>query len=183
MGYLKPIAAAIVLGMGLAAGAQQISRIAVIDFPRIVMAFARDPLAYKEFEARKSQMQTEIDRMSVEIKKFQAQQADAEAANDAQTALKLKGEIDKKTAVKNNFWKAKSAELDDMARKITAATPEISTIYRYIEQYAEGEGYSLVLNLKAADYVMGSVIWYSSMIDITDQIIQNLSAKYSVTNP
>jgi len=183
MRNLKPIALAIAFGLSLAAGAQQITRIAVIDFPKIVMTFAKDPAAYKDFESRKSQIQTEIDRMSVEIKKLQAQQADAEAANDAQTALKLKGEIDKKSAAKNSYWKAKSAELDDLARRISAATPEISTIYRYIEQFAEGEGYTLVLNLKAADYVMGSVVWYSSMIDITDQIIQKLSAKYTVTNP
>ncbi|HPE36947.1 MAG TPA: OmpH family outer membrane protein, partial [Spirochaetales bacterium] len=47
-------------------------------------------------------------------------------------------------------------------------------LYRTVQAIAEAEGYSLILSSKNADNVGSTIIWFSSMIDITDKVIQAL---------
>lgn len=165
------------LALIASAWAQQITRIAVVDLNRIIMSYSKDAQAMKDFETRKSQIQSEIDRMSEEIKKLQAQKVDADKASDKPLSSRLDSDIGKKTAILKDYIRSMQAELDDQAKKIASASPFVQEMYRQIQMIAETEGYSLVLNLKAADSVMSSVLWYSPMIDITDKVIQALMGK------
>ena len=74
---------------------------------------------------------------------------------------------------------AKQAELDDQAKKLATTDAFSQDLYKQIQNVAETEGYSLVINLKGSDTVMNSVLWYSPMIDITDDVIQALPASLS----
>jgi outer membrane protein len=162
------------LGAAALASAQQITRIAVVDLNRVIAAYSRDAGPYKDFELRKSQIQTEIDRMGEEIRRLQSQKVDADKAGDRQGSLRFDSDIYKKTEFLKDYVRTKQAELEDQARKLTISSPFVQQVYKMIQQIAETEGYSLVLNLKSADSVVNSVIWYSPMIDITDKVIQIL---------
>jgi outer membrane protein len=165
---------AVLLGAAALAGAQQITRIAVVDLNRVIAAYSRDSGPYKDFEQKKSQIQTEIDRMGEEIRRLQSQKVEADKGGDRQGSLRLDGEIYRKTEFLKDYVRAKQAELEDQAKKISASSPFVQAVYKMIQQIAETEGYSLVLNLKSSDSVVNSVIWYSPMIDITDKVIQIL---------
>jgi Skp family chaperone for outer membrane proteins len=71
---------------------------------------------------------------------------------------------------------AKQADLDEEAKHLASSDAFSQDLYKQIQNIAETEGYSLVLNLKASDSVMSAVLWYSPMIDITSSIIQALGA-------
>jgi outer membrane protein len=176
-----------VLALGLAfvgggaVGAQQITRIAVIDLQKVIMTNSKDSQAFKDFELKKAQVQAEIDRMAEEIKGLQAQKLDADKAGDKQKSLKIETDIYQKTQYLKDFVRAKQAELDAQAQALASSSSFVQLVYRQIQQIAESEGYSLVLNLKSADSVMSAVVWYSSMIDITDEVIQAIAQKTPTT--
>ncbi len=169
-----PAILAVLLSVAGLVHAQQITRIAVVDLNRVIAAYSKDAGPYRDFELKKSQIQTEIDRMGEEIKRLQSQKVDAEKGGDRQGALRIDADIYKKTEFLKDYVRTKQSELEDQARKLTASSPFVQSVYKMIQQIAETEGYSLVLNLKSSDSVMSSVLWYSPMIDITDKVIQIL---------
>lgn len=168
------------LALALAAGpatvsGQQITRIAVVDLSKVIAAYSKDSQAVKDFEKRKSQVQTDIDSMSAEIMRLMSQKADADKAGDKASSLRLRDEIDKRTKSLTDFVSAKQVELDDQAKKLATTDLFTQGLYKQIQNVAETEGYSLVINLKSSDSVMNSVLWYSPMIDITADVIQALT--------
>jgi outer membrane protein len=165
------------LTVSTAAFAQQITRIAVVDLPKVIAAYSKDAQAVRDFEQKKSQAQTDIDKMSADIMRLMTQKADADRVGDKAGSLRLRDEIDKKTRVLTDFVSAKQAELDEQAKKLAATDAFSQDLYKQIQNVAETEGYSLVINLKSGDTVMNAVLWYSPMIDITSDVIQALTGK------
>jgi Skp family chaperone for outer membrane proteins len=169
LGVLLLVAATACMAFG-----QQVTRIAVVDLSRVISACSRESQSVRDFEKRKSQVQTDIDRMSGDIMRLMSQKADADKAGDKASSQKYRDEIDKRTKSLSDFVSAKQAELDEEAKKLAANDEFSQRLYKQIQNIAETEGYSLVLNLKSSDSVMNAVLWYSPMIDITSSVIQAL---------
>jgi outer membrane protein len=177
MGARRLLAVLALAALAQAGFSQQITRIAVVDVSKVISAYSKDSQGVKEFELRKSQIQTDIDKMQADIMKLMAQRADANKVGDKAQSLKLGDDIDKKRKTLVDFVADRQAELDDMARKLAATDAFSQDLYKKIQSYAETNGFSIVLNLKSSDAVMNAVIWYSPMIDITADIIQELGGK------
>jgi outer membrane protein len=160
-----------------AAFGQQITRIAVVDLSKVISAFSKDAPAVKDFEKKKSQVQTDIDKMSADIMRDMTEKADADKAGDKTLALRLRDDIERKTKALTEFVSAKQAELDDQAKKLATTDVFSQGLYKQIQNVAETQGYSLVINLKSNDTVMNAILWYSPMIDITADVIQALTGK------
>jgi outer membrane protein len=156
---------------------QQITRIAVVDLSKVILAYSKDAQPVKDFEKKKAQVQSDIDAMSADIMKLMTQKADADKTGDKAASLKLRDDIDKKTKALTDFVNAKQIELDDQAKKLATTDVFTQSLYKQIQNVAETEGYSLVINLKGNDSVVNSVLWYSPMIDITADVIQALTGK------
>jgi len=154
---------------------QQITRIAVVDLSKVIAAFSKDSEAVKDFEKEKSQVQSDIDAMSAEIMRLMTQKADADKTGDKAASLKLRDDIDAKTKALTDFVSAKQVELDNQAKKLATTDAFSKDLYKQIQNVAETEGYSLVINLKSSDSVMNSVLWYSPTIDITADVIEALT--------
>ena len=60
-------ALAAMLALSTLAFGQQITRIAIVDLSKVISAYSKDAQGVKDFELRKSQVQTDIDKMSAEI--------------------------------------------------------------------------------------------------------------------
>ena len=172
---MKRLCAAILLSLCslLPLSAQQLTRFAVIDLPRVFTAFYRDSKAVRDFEERSAKVQADIDRMTAEIQGLQKQKVDAEAAKESERALRLESEINKKTDFLREFYRVKTAELDDQRKKLSQSTTFMQQVYDEIKLVAEGDGYSVVLNLKES----AGILWYSPTVDITDKVINNLMTK------
>ncbi len=172
---MKRVFSAILLSLCalLPLSAQQLTRFAVIDLPRVFTAFYRDSKAVRDFEERSAKVQADIDRMTAEIQGLQKQKVDAEAAKESERALRLESDINKKTDFLREFYRVKTAELDDQRKKLSQSTAFMQQVYDEIKLVAEGDGYSLVLNLKES----AGILWYSPTVDITDKVINNLMTK------
>ncbi|GHT63078.1 outer membrane protein [Spirochaetia bacterium] len=159
--------------LGTALYAQQLTRFAVVDLPKVYTAFFRDSRAVREFEERSARVQTEIDRMTAEIQRLRSSHLDAQARGDQTQALRLENEIYRKSEYLKEYFQVKTAELEDQKNKLTQSGSFLDQVYDEIRFIAESEGYSMVLNLKEKN----GILWYSPTVDITDKLIQNLASK------
>ena len=66
------IAAASVFLPVAMAGAQQITRVAVLDLPKVVASFPQETAPLKQFEEKKAEIQAEADRQAAAIRSLQA---------------------------------------------------------------------------------------------------------------
>jgi len=153
--------------------AQQLTRFAVVDLPKVYAAFFRDSRAVREFEERSARVQSEIDRMTKEIQDLKSKQADMVLKGDQTQALKLENESYRKSEFLKEYYTVKTAELEDQRRKLSQSGTFLEQVYSEIRSIAESEGYSMVLNLKENT----GILWYSPTVDITDKLIQNLLDK------
>ncbi|MDR1319279.1 MAG: OmpH family outer membrane protein [Treponema sp.] len=154
----------------LPARAQQLTRFAVVDLPRVYTAFFRDSRAVREFEERSARVQNEIDRMTREIQDLKSRQADAVLQGNQELSVRLENEIYRKSEFLKEYYKLKTAELEDQKKKLAQSGTFLEQVYDEIRYIAESEGYSMVLNLKENN----SILWHSPTVDITDKVIQNL---------
>jgi outer membrane protein len=157
----------------LALEAQQLTRFAVVDLPRVYTAFFRDSRAVREFEERSARVQNDIDRMTREIQDLKSRQADAALRGDQNESMRLENEIYRKSEFLRDYYQTKTAELEDQKRKLAQSNAFLDQVNDEIRYIAESEGYSMVLNLKENR----GILWYSPTVDITDKLIQNLLAK------
>ena len=153
--------------------AQQLTRFAVVDLPKVYSAFFRDSRAVREFEERSARVQTEIDRMNREIQELRSKYADVVLEGDQSQALRLENEISRKSEFIKEYFSIKTAELEDQRKKLTQSGAFLEQVYGEIRYIAESEGYSMVLDLKENT----GILWYSPTVDITDKVIQNLLNK------
>ena len=155
---------------------QQITRVSVVDLARILAAFPKDTAALRNFETKKSEVQTEVDRRAAEIRALQAKKSEAEASGDNATNVAIESELARKTADLKQYAAARQNELDLLAKALSTGASFLQSLSATIAQVAESEGYSLVLNLKPQDQNANIVLWNSASVDITDKVIQALSA-------
>jgi len=153
--------------------AQQLTRFAVVDLPKVYSAFFRDSRAVRDFEDRSRRVQLEIDRMTKEIQDLKSKQADAILAGNEDQSVRLENEIYRKSEFLKEYYKLKTAELEDQRKKLSQSSSFYDQVYDEIRFIAESEGYSMVLNIKEN----AGILWYSPSVDITDKLIQNLLEK------
>ena len=161
------------VGLSVSLSAQQLTRFAVVDLPRVYVSFFRESRAVRDFEERSARVQSDIDRMTAEIQTLKNNQITAEFQGNRQLALRLESEINQKTEYLKEYYQLKTAELEMQKSRLAQSSSFLEEVYDEIRYIAESEGYSMVLNLKENT----GILWYSPTVDITDRLIQNLMAK------
>lgn len=155
------------------AGAQQITRFAVVDTATVYEVYFRESSAVKNYETKRADVQTEVERLTTELKDLQKRKVEAQSNDDMTQAMRLDGEITKKAAYLSEYTKAKNLELDNLKNSIQTSDAFYQKMYSVIARIAESDGYSMVLSLRQAD----SVLWYSSSVDITEKVIEQLGSQ------
>jgi len=163
----------ICFGIGLKAEAQQLTRFAVVDLPKVYVAFFRESRAVRDFEERSSRVQSEIDRMTAEIQNLRINMVNAQAQGNHEQALRIENDINRRSDFLKEYYKTKTAELENIKSRLTQSGSFLEQVYDEIRFIAESEGYSMVLNLKENT----GILWYSPTVDITDKLIKNLVDK------
>jgi len=153
--------------------AQQLTRIAVVDMPKVYTAYFRDSAAVRQFEQKSAKVQSDIDKISKEIQDLRSKHADAILRDDQNEMLRLENLIYRRSEYLKEFYQTRTAELENEKKKLMQSGSFLDQVYDEIRYIAESEGYSMVINLKD----MPGLLWYSNTIDITDKLIANLQKK------
>ncbi|GHU39548.1 outer membrane protein [Spirochaetia bacterium] len=164
---------ALTLVISFQAGAQQITRFAVVDISKVYTTFFKDSRAVREWEERSARFQSDIEKRTKEIENLQSQRAQAELQGESDKANRLGNEIYKKSEALKDWHKIQSAQLVEQKNKLSQSDKFYEQINSEMRLVAESEGFTMVLNLNDNK----GILWYSPSCDITDKLIQSLQAK------
>ena len=160
----------IILFAAVPAFSQQITKFGVVDTAKVYNAYFRNSAPVRNYEKKKAEFQEEIDKQVEQIKKLQQKKLDYENAGNEAAALKTEAEITKKTDYLNEYTNAKNFELESMQKTLRNSDEFYKKLYNTLAKIAESGSYSMILSLQDSN----SILWYSSSVDITNQVIAEL---------
>jgi outer membrane protein len=163
----------ILLNVTCILNAQQLTRFAIVDLPKVYIAFFRDSRPVREFEERSARVQSEVDRRTREITELRGRHSEAVLRGDQSEANRLESQLYRLTEALGDYYQTQTAILEDQKKRLLQSGAFLDQVYDEIRYIAESEGYSIVLNLSDNK----GIIWYSPTVDVTDRLIQNLRTK------
>jgi outer membrane protein len=79
----------VLLNVACVLNAQQLTRFAIVDMPKVYIAFFRDSRPVREFEERSARVQSEVDRRTREITELRGRHSEAVLRGDEFEANRL----------------------------------------------------------------------------------------------
>ncbi len=149
-----------------------ITKVAVLDYSRILSAFYKDSQAVRELEEMKSRFQEEIDAIQKEISIYEERKLEAENRGDNRKALDMDNRIFEKKKFLSDYIRVKNSQLVQLNKSLSQNNTLVREIREEIEFVAESGGYSIVL--KKSD---PNLLWWNFEVDITEQVLQRLLKK------
>ena len=179
--YLLAVALCISVTLPLAAQTQQVTKVGICDFTKVLSTAYKDTKALRDFDQAKSDIYKEIAARSKEIADFQNQKLDADKANNKTQSLALEKAISDKQNDLDSYRRVKNGWLTQQSNALLTG-PVLKEIYDQMTLIAESGGYALVLR---SDGPYRDIILYRIQeIDITDDVIAAIFAKQGKTyNP
>jgi outer membrane protein len=153
--------------------AQQMTRFAVVDLPKVYTAFFRESRAVREWEERSARVQADVDRRTAEITNLRSQRAAADLSGNQTEVNRLDALIYRQSESLREYYQTQTTILNDQRRNLMQSGSFLQQIYDEIRFLAESEGCSMVFNLNDTP----GIIWYSATVDLTDRLIQNLQTR------
>ena len=166
----KIIGFILVLMFGSSVFAQQITKFGVVDTAKVYNAYFRNSAPVRNFEKKKAEFQEEVNKLSDELKNLQQKKLDYESAGNETQVLKIEAEITRKKDYLTEYTNAKNVELESLQKSLQNSDDFYKKLYNTLAKIAEGGGYSMILSLQDAN----AILWYSSSVDITNQVINEL---------
>ncbi len=170
--FTKRVAVFALLGIFSAAFsfAQQITKFAVVDTSKVYQAYFRNSAPVRNYENKKEEFKREIDRLVAELQRLNDQKIEFERKGNDTEAMKIEAQITKKSDFINEYTNAKNIELESLKKSLQENNSFYKKLYDTLARVAETGGYSMILNLQESN----AILWYSSSVDITDQVISQL---------
>lgn len=150
--------------------AQQITKFGVVDTAKVYNAYFRNSAPIRNFEKKKAEFQAEINKRTDELRSLQQKKLEYENEGKEAQALKVESEIIKKKEYLTEYTNAKNVELETLQRSLQTSDEFYKKLYNTLSRIAESGGYSMILSLQDSN----SILWYSSSVDITSQVISEL---------
>lgn len=151
-------------------GADQITKIAVVDYNQILSVFYKDSDAVRELNQFEEDIKNDIIRRDSEIKELESQLLEARRDGEERTVLSLETQIADKKSILVEYIKVKRSQLQEMKRSLESELTIVDDIAESIQYVAESNGFSLVFRKEDP-----SILWYSYDIDITQNVINHLT--------
>ena len=150
--------------------AQQITKFGVVDTAKVYNAYFRNSAPVRNYEKKKAEFQEEINKYTDELQKLQLKKLEYEKADNDAQAQRVQAEISKKSEFLVEYTNAKNIELESIQKSLQSSDAFYKKLYEALAKIAESGGYSMILSLQQAN----AILWYSSSVDITEQVIADL---------
>ncbi len=161
------VVACFILTMPL--GAEQITKVAVLDYTRILSAFYADSAEARRIEEMKTVFAEEVRRLQVEIQDLEERKLEAENRGNSRNALDLDSRIQDKKQYYQEYVRVRGNQIQQSSANLGSSSELAREILREIQYVAESNGFSIVL--KRSD---PNLLWWSYEVDITDLVLQRL---------
>ena len=160
----------LILVLSIPIFSQQITKFGVVDTAKVYNAYFRNSAPVRNFEKKKAEFQEEVNKLSDELKNLQQKKLDYESDGNETQVLKIEAEITRKKDYLTEYTNAKNVELESLQKSLQNSDDFYKKLYNTLAKIAEGGGYSMILSLQDAN----AILWYSSSVDITNQVINEL---------
>ncbi len=149
---------------------QQIPKIGVIDYSRIVQRMMPNSDQLQEIKNIKQAIDDETAAIEAEIATLEKEKSDIESRshfNDASDDIN--DQISSLRYYLKQFVDEKNKELEEKKALVPDTTEILSKIVNQIQYVAESEGYSIIFDSKDRN-----IIWWTHSVDITDLVMRKL---------
>ncbi|MFP4113229.1 MAG: OmpH family outer membrane protein [Spirochaetota bacterium] len=153
---------------------QQLTTVAVFDMNQVVLSFYQDSAAVREYREAEERFRTDLLLAEETLSEYQSRRADALDRNDGTAARRLREDIqalEEDITAMRERWYAEQAQLEEEL----AEEEFYNQLYDTVDFVAQDNGYTVVLESTALGT---SLFWYSDEVDITEEIIQELLARF-----
>jgi len=149
---------------------QQIPKIGVIDYSKIVQRMMPNSDQLQEIKNIKQAIEDETKAIEAEIAVLEKEKSEVESKshyNDA--SEEINEQIVSLKYYLQQFVDEKNKELEDKKALVPDTTEILSKIVNQIQYVAESEGYSIIFDSKDRN-----IIWWTHSVDITDLVMRKL---------
>jgi len=152
--------------------ADQITKIAVLDYTKVLSAFYADSAAVRRIEKMKEVFAADVRKMQEEIQSLEEEKLEAENAGKSREALKIDKRIQDKKEYYQDFVRVRGNRIQQSSAKLGANNELAKEILQEIQYVAESRGFSIVLKRSDPD-----LLWWNYEVDITELVLQRLMSK------
>ena len=149
--------------------AEQITKVAVLDYSRVLSSFYSDSAEVRRIEEMKVAFAEEYRRLQEEIQELEERKMDATDRGDSRTALDLDSRIQERRSYFQEYVRVRGNQIRQAEAGLASSNALAQEILEAIQYVAETNGYSLVL--KRSD---PNLLWWNYEVDITDQVLKQL---------
>jgi len=175
---LCALAACLALSGPLSAQTQQVTKVGVVDFTKVLLTAYKDTRGYRDYDQARADYNKEISTRTRDITDLQSQKLDADKANNKTLSLSLEKTISDRQKDLDTYKRVKGAILMQQLSGLMTG-PVLQEIYDVVKFVAEGGGYSLILrtDTDARDLFLYRI----PEVDITDDVIQEIMKRQGKT--
>ena len=151
------------------AGAEQLSKIGLVNFSKIIEDYFAESSAWREIDAMRSQYDEGKNDILEDIDQLKLRKLEAQNINDDMSVLRLEEQIYQRQEYLKEFHNIWSSRINSKIENVSTSSSFTSEIYNVIKYIAETEGYSVILRTSDPN-----VLWYSQAVDVTDLVLERL---------
>ncbi len=156
----------------LGLGAQQVTKVGICDFSRVLNTSYREAKTVREFLDAQAAIKKEQAAIEKEIADLENQRLEADKAKNAELVLGLDKKLSDKRRYLDDYKRIKGDWVRQQQQTILASSGFFTEIVNVMKVVAEGQGMALVIR---SDGTGADLILYNiAEIDITDLVIKEI---------
>jgi Skp family chaperone for outer membrane proteins len=173
------LAVCIALASPLAAQTQQVTKVGIIDFTKVLLTAYKDTKGYRDYDQARSDYNKEVSARSKDITDLQSQKLDADKAGNKTLSLTLEKTISDRQKDLDTYKRVKGSILSQQLGGLMTG-PVLQEIYNVVKYISETGGYALVLRIDtdSKDLFLSRI----PEIDITDDVVQEIMKRQGKTS-
>jgi Skp family chaperone for outer membrane proteins len=168
---LPALAACLALAAPLGAQTQQVTKVGIIDFTKVLLTAYKDTKGYRDYDQARGDYNREISARMKDITDLQSQKLDADKAGNKSLSLTLEKTISDRQRDLDTYKRVKGSILSQQLGGLMTG-PVLQEIYDVVKYISETGGYALVLRIDTDSKDL--FLYRIPEIDITDDVVQEI---------
>jgi Skp family chaperone for outer membrane proteins len=176
---LLAVAACIALSAAVEAQTQQVTKVGIIDFTKVLLTAYKDTKGYRDYDLARGDYNKEISTRTKDITDLQSQKLDSDKAGNKALSLSLEKTISDRQKDLDTYKRVKGAILMQQLSGLMTG-PVLQEIYDVVKYVAETGGYALILRIDTDSRDL--FLYRIPEIDITDDVVQEIMKRQGKTS-
>jgi Skp family chaperone for outer membrane proteins len=156
----------------LGLGAQQVTKVGICDFSRVLNTSYRESKSVREFYEAQQNIKKEQAAIEKEIADLENQRLEASKSGNAELVLQLDRKLSDKRRYLDDYRKIKGDWIRQQAERILGSSNFLRDILEVVKVVAESEGMALVVRSDGAGADL--ILYNIPEIDITEKVIKEI---------